>query len=808
MTPSMLTEVRSAVRGLRRTPTVALAAVFCIALGLGSTAAIVSAIDRALLQPLPFPAPDRLVTVYRTTPHFDTGPFSAPNYIDLARESRRIEALAAITPAGGLLALPDEAVQVDVKRATGNLFPMLGVRAVRGRLLLPDDDQPDGGPVVVLGEELWRERFGGDPALVGRTIRLGGRPHTVVGIAPRGLGIPHGAQVIRAQVWVPMRFSGQERAERRSNFLLCMGRLAPGATAAAAHGELVQLFDGLVAAHPELRGEGVRVLPLQVEGGRSVRTPLLLLSGAVVFVLLIAATNVASLLLARGVARGREVAVRRALGGTRAQVMRPMLVESLVLTAAGLALGLGLAWVGVRTIGALAAERLPQLAGLAIDLRVVVFAVALSVVVAVLCGMVPAWRNAAVEPQEALRSGRGGGTNRAHHRLLGALVVAEVALSLVLLIGAGLVLKGFAQLLRQDPGFDAERVLTLRATVSAEQYPDGSAVRRFLEPALAAIRQVPGVEEAAAISLVPYENWGHNFNVRYEGQSGEDPTQRPLVESRVVTPEFFRVTRQRLQHGRLLTPGDDERPTAPAVVVVNEALVKRDFAGRSPVGRRFHTGDTAFATIVGVVSDIRNVGPYQDPQPEMYWPVRQGDGGASSFPIVVRVRRGDPAAVEAGVRRAVRGVDAGSAVTEVLPMTEVMARSVGRPRFYLTLLSTFAAVALALAVSGIYGVLSYAVAQRTREFGIRTALGSTALRLVALVASRAMALVLLGIALGLAGGAAVMRLMRTMLLGVSPVDVTAWTVATAALAVAGVLAALLPAWRAARTDPLVAMRAE
>ena len=808
MMPSLVTEIRGAVRGLRHTPTVALSAVLCIALGLGSAAAILSAIDRALLQPLPFADPARLVTVYRTTPQFNTGPFSAPNYGDLARQSRRIEALAAITPAGGLLALPDESVQADVKRVTGNLFPMLGVRAVRGRLLLPDDDAPDREPVVVLDEELWRERFGGDPAIVGRIVRLDGRPHTVVGIAPRGLGIPHGSQVVRAQLWVPMRFTDGQLAARRSNFLWVMGRLAPGATAASAHAELAQLFDGIVAAHPELRGEGVRVLPLQAEGVRSVRTPLLLLFGAVGFVLLIAATNVASLLLARGVQRGRELAVRTALGGTRAQVMRPVLVESLVLTAAGLALGLGLAWAGVRTIGALAAERLPQLAGLTVDGRVVAFAVALSVVVALFCGVVPAWRSTAVEPQDALRSGRGGGTSRAHHRLLGALVVSEVALSLMLLIGAGLVLKGFAQVLRQDPGFDAERVLTLKATVSAEQYPDGSAVRRFAEPALAAIRRAPGVEAAAAISLLPYENWGWNFNVRYEGQSADDPTQRPLVENRVVTPEFFRVTGQRLRAGRLLTAGDDERPSAPAVVVVNEALAKRDFGGTPPIGTRFHTSDTTFATIVGVVSDIRNFGPYQDPQPEVYWQFRQSGQGTSSFPIIVRVRRGDPMAVAASVRSAIRSVDAGAAITELQPMTELMSRSVGGPRFYLTLLSTFAAVALVLAVSGIYGVLSYAVAQRTREFGIRTALGSTALRLLALVASQGMALVLLGIAIGLAGGAAVTRLMRSLLLGVSPLDATAWTLATAALAMAGLLAALLPAWRAARADPLVAMRVE
>jgi putative ABC transport system permease protein len=406
---SALTEVRGAVRGLLRSPAVSLSAVLCIGLGLGATAAISSAIDRALLRPLPFRQPERLVTVYRTTPQFNTGPFSAPNYTDLARESRRLESLAAVTIATGLLSLPDDAVQVEIKRVTGNLFPTLGVAALRGRLLIPDDDRLDGSPVAVMSEELWRERFGSDPAVVGRAVRLDGRETTIVGIAPRGFGIPHGASVLRAQLWVPMRFSTRELGQRRSNFLMTMGRLAPGATPELAQAELVQLFEGIVAANPQLRGESVRVLSLHAEGVRSVRKPLMLLFGAVCMVLLIAATNVASLLLARGVQREREVAVRTALGGTRGQVMRPALVESLVLTAAGLLLGLAIAWAGVRTIGALAAQRLPQLAGLTVDLRVVAFAALLSVVVALLCGVVPAWRGAAVDPQQALRGGRAAG---------------------------------------------------------------------------------------------------------------------------------------------------------------------------------------------------------------------------------------------------------------------------------------------------------------------------------------------------------------------------------------------------------------
>jgi predicted permease len=806
-----LTEIRGAFRGLQRSPTMALSAVVCIGLGLGSTAAISSAVDRALVQRLPFQEPERIVTVYRTTPHFDTGPFAPRNYLDLARGSAAVPQLAAIGYGTGLLTLPNQSVQVDLKRVSGNLFPMLGLTALRGRLILPEDDGMDREPVAVLSEEFWRERFGGDPAIVGRTVRLDGIAHTVVGIVPRRFGVPHGAQVLRAQVWVPMRFTEEERNTWDTNFLMLMGRLRDDATPASAQADLARLYDAIVAEHPDLRGEGLRVLPLQAEGTRTVRAPLLLIFAAAAIVLLIAAVNVASLLLARGVQRGREVAIRSALGGTRVQVMRPAMMETFVLTAVGLGLGIALAWLGVRSIGDMAAQRLPQLAGLAVNLRIVGFAMVLAVLVALLAGLVPAWRGAEADPLDALRGGRGSGTARSQHRLLGGLVVAEVALSLVLLIGAGLVLRGFAGLLRQTPGFDPGRILTLQATVSPDRYPAGSAVRRYLEPALAAVRQVPGVEEASAISLLPYDRWGWNFNIRYEGQPNDDPSRLPLVENRLVTPEFFRVTGQRLTEGRTLEAGDDEQATP--VVVVNQALARRDFPGASPVGRRYYLDDTTFATIVGVVSDIRNVGPYEAPRPEVYHSFRQGGEGWWSFSLMVRTRAGaggaaDPAALAGPVSSAVRGVDPEGAVTAVRPMTDVMSDSLGRPRFYLALLGTFGAVALALAVAGIYGVLSYAVAQRTREFGIRTALGSSAADILRLVTRQAVLLLAIGIGIGLAGSFAATKLLVSQLYGVSPLDMSAWVAATATLALAGVLAAVLPAWRATRADPVVALRAE
>jgi predicted permease len=615
-----LIELRNAARGLLRTPTVSLSAILCLAFGIGATAAISSAISRALLQPLPFRDADRLVAVHRVTPNSGpqgTWPHSVANYLDLAAATQRITGLSAISQGTALVQLATDAVRASQLYVTSGLFPTLATSPQRGRLLTDDDARPDAPLVAVLSDEFWRTKLGSDPGVVGRSVLIDGQPTTVVGILPREFRIPIAGSVLRADVWMALRFSAEQRSSRRSNYLRLLGRLAPGASAESADAELRGLFAGLVLAHPELRGESVRVAPLVSESQAAVRTPLLLLFGAVCMVLLIAATNVAALLLARGVQRRREMAVRVALGASRWDAMRPALFESCLITAIGAVAGLLLALAGVRTIGALAAAQLPQLAGLSVDARVMGFALVLAIVVAAICGGVPAWRGSSVEPQDALRGGRGGGSGRAHHRALRSLVVIEISLSLILLIGAGLALKSFVGLLQNDPGFETAHVLTLNVTTSATRYANTSAVQLFLEPALAAISATPGVEAAAAINLTPYVGWGSNSNVQYEGAAPDDPARLPLVEYRTATPSFFAVTRQKLISGRLLGPSDDDSPTSPTAVVVNQALAKRDFGGRDPVGKRFHLspGDTSFATIVGVVSDIRNFGPVLPPRP-------------------------------------------------------------------------------------------------------------------------------------------------------------------------------------------------
>ena len=803
-------DIRAAVRGMRREPVVAAAAILCLAFGLGATAAISSAVDRALLLPLPFRDSGRLVSVYRTTPQSNTFPFSAPNYLDLARSAGELSDLAAAAANVSLLALRDQSLMVPVYRVTGNLFPMLGVHALRGRLLTPSDDAPGAPAVAVLSEELWRDRLGAADSIVGRTVRLDGQPTTIVGVLPTGERPVFGSRGFSAQLYVPMHFTPQELGSRGRNFLVALGRLAPGASAAQAQSQLRTVYAGLARSYPDMEGESVRVVPLEADVRGPVRAPLLLMLGAGVLVLLIAATNVASLLLARGVERRRETAIRAALGGDAWAVTRPVILESLAVALVGGLAGLLLAWIAIRTIGTLAAARLPQLAGLTLDPRVVAFALALAVLVALVAAALPAWRGASVNPQEALRGGTGGGQGREQHGVLRVLVVAELALSMVLLLGAGLVLRGFVGLTRQDPGFDPKPILTMSVTVSPQRYPGATSVQQFLEPALERINALPGVAGAAAISDLPYRSWGSNFNIRYEGRPFTDWTHLPLAEIRAVTPGFFAVTGQRLLEGRLLRASDDERTQSRRVVVVNQALVRRDLPGQDPVGQRFYW-ESSFATIVGVVSDIRNDGPFSPPQPEVYWTYRQGAadfGPITSFPIVVRVARGGPEQAARPVLAAIRAVDPGAAVSRVEPMTSVIAQSLGRPRFYLTLLGVFAGVALLLAMAGLYGVMSYAVAQRSRELGIRTALGGTRSTLLALVVRQGMTLVAVGVGIGLVAGAALTRLLTGLLYGVSPLDPAAWAGVTVALALAGLVATLLPAARATRVDPMLAIRAE
>lgn len=805
----LIRQLRIAIRSLARTPVVSVAAVVSLGLGLGATTAVFSAVSAALLDGMPFSEPENLVSVFRTTPHFRNGPFSPANFLDLREQTETLEGLGAVGYGSALLKMSERTYQVSARGLSPDLFAMLGVAAKHGRLLQADDERDDAPAVAVLSDELFRSRFGADPSIVGQTISLDGAATTVVGVLPAGFRIPHRTRYLESDVWIPLRFTPEEAERRQSNYLLLLGRLADGRSVAEAETELVGLTARIAEIYPGIRGESVRVGAMGAEASGPIRGPLLMLLGAVGLVLAIATANVASLLLARGAQRSHEVALRTALGATRRSIVGTVVLESSVLAAVGAAFAVLVAWIGVRVIGSLGARLYPQLAGLGLDARVFGFAIAATAVVAVVSGVVPGWRISGADPQDALRTGSSrSGLSSSQNRLLKGIVVAELAASTVLLIGAGLLISAFLGVLERSPGFETRSLLTLEVNISPSRYRDISVEEGFVRPALDAIRALPGVEEVGTTSLIPYAGWGNNFNIRYEGVTGDD-TQLPLTESRVVSPSYFRTLGVTLVEGRLFTDSEAQGDELPTLVVVNQALARRDFAGGGAVGGRFHTSDTTFAEIIGVVSDTRNFGPIEDPHPQVYWNLMGSGRQATTLPFVIRVAgAGTPEARAQEIADALRTVDPDVALTGVRSMDAVIASSVRRQRFFMILLGSFAAVALALTITGLYGVISYAVARRTRELGIRAALGSTRAQTLGLVLRDALMLATIGLTIGAASGFALTRLLEGMLYGVSPLSASVWLAALGTLLTTAALASSVPALRAARVDPLRAIRYE
>ena len=803
----LVRQIRVAVRSLARTPVVSAAAVISLALGLGATTAVFSAVSAALMDGMPFAEPQTLVSVFRTTPHFRNGPFSTANFLDLREQTETIESLGAVGYGTALLKRSERTYQVSARPLSPDLFATLGVAARHGRLLQADDERADATAVAVLSDEVFRSRFGADPAIVGQTIVLDGEVRTVVGILPADFRIPHRTRYLESDIWLPLRFEPEEAERRQSNYLLLLGRLADGRSVTEAETELVGLMAGIAEIYPYLRGESIRVGSMRAESSGPIRGPLLMLLGAVALVLLIATANVASLMLARGAQRGHEIALRTALGATRRSIVRTVLVESSVLAGIGVAFAFLIAWVGVRLIGNLGAQLYPQLQGLGLDARVFGFAIAATAVVAILAGVLPGWRISGADPQDALRTGSSrSGVSRSQNRFLKGIVVAELAASAVLLIGAGLLISAFLGVIDRDPGFETESLLTMTVNISPARYEEVTVDEGFARPALEAIRNLPGVEEAGTTSLIPYSGWGNNFNIRYEGVTGDD-TQLPLTESRVVSPSYFGALGVSLVEGRLFTESEAQGEELPTLVVVNQALVRRDFPNGSPIGGRFHTSDTTFAEIVGVVADIRNFGPIEDPHPQVYWNFMKSGMQANRLPLVARVT-GTPEAQARAIEDALRSVDPDVAVTDVRSMDALISGSVRRQRFFMILLGSFAAVALALTITGLYGVISYAVAQRTRELGIRAALGSTRGQTLGLVMRDALLLAAVGLVIGAVSGFALTRLLEGMLYGVSHLSATVWLAALASLFATATVASSVPAIRAARVDPLEAIRYE
>ncbi|HEX8283358.1 MAG TPA: ABC transporter permease [Pyrinomonadaceae bacterium] len=816
-------DVRFGLRTLLKRPGFTLVAVVTLALGIGANSAIFSVVNAVVLRPLPYAAPERLVALWGNLNQkgFEELEVSAPEYADFrGRGAHVFEDVAAYYESGFNMTGAGEPERIQGVRATASLFSTLGVAPLTGRAYTEEEDRPGAPDVAVISHSLWRRRFNSDPSVVGKSVTLDGRPTTIVGVMRADFHFPNND----ADVWKPAAFDADLLSpnNRGSHFLNAVARLKEGFTPARANTEVAALAraQGAENAGNYPRGFGASVRPLAEEVvGPSVRTSLFVMLGAVGLVLLIACANVANLLLARASSRRKEVAVRTALGAGRARIMRQLLTESVLLSLAGGGAGLMLALWGVDLLVALAPEGTPRVAEVGLDARVILFTFGVSLLTGVVFGLAPALHASKVDLNESLKEGgRGGGEGAGRGRLRGLLVVGEFALALVLLAGAGLLVKSFTRVLDERPGFDARGVLTMRLVLPESKYKSYDAHRAFYSSLFERLRRLPGVEAVGANNLLPLNGSGGSRTFLIEGRPVPAGQPKPEEQLRYVTPGYFAAMRVPVLRGRDFDERDVQ--TAPRVAVVSRSMAERHWPGEEAVGKRLayagigrgHDEKPEWIEVVGVVGDVKHRGLDLESKPEIYVPVHQplfANRPTPPLSLYVAVRTsGDPAALAPVVRREVAAVDPEQPLANVRTMEERLAESVAQRRFNMTLLGVFACVALLLAGVGVYGVMAYAVARRTHEIGIRVALGAQRGDVVRLVLRQGMWLALAGVGLGVVGAYAATRLMSGLLYGVSPTDPLTFLGVSALLTAAALLACLLPARRATKVDPMVALRYE
>ena len=809
---TLVQDVRYALRTLRARPAFTLVAVLTLALGIGANATIFSVVNELLLRPLPFREPERLVTVLGVREGKREG-VSYPDLLDFQRESRAFSGIALLAGQTVNFTGGDTPDRLRGAFVTGGVFDVIGVKAAVGRTFTDAESEMGRAvPVVVVSHALWRTRFGGDPTLVGRALQLNGRPFEVIGILPAGFRSPFD----EPDVWIPVPFhtsrtpdwsrTGKGAFERTSRYVPALGRLAPGATVAEAHAELATVADRLARAHPESNaGWGVDVEPLQRTLTGDVRAALLTLFAVVGVVLLIACANVANLLPARAAARRREMSLRAALGAGRGRLVRQLLTESVVLAAAGGAVGLLLAHVGLRGLLAVVPSSFILFRRVAVDGDVLLFSLLLVAGCGVLFGLAPALHASRANLNEAFVA-RGGSALAAPGRFTArnVFVVAQVALSIVLLVAAGLLTRSLVGLQRVDPGFDPRGVLTMEFRLPATKYTEDAQSAAFMERAIAEIRRVPGVRSAALARAAPFSYNGATAGYVVEGREPAPGQEPPETQLNTVTPGYFATLGIPLRGGRDFTEAD--RAAAPAVAVVNEALVRREWPGGSALGKRLRAADGGpWLTVVGVVGNAKHYALGDPPAAQVYIPYAQSPG---IFATIVARTAGDPLALAPAVRAAIWSVDRDQPVWKIRTLDGMIRASLGQQRFTMGLVAGFAAVALLLVGIGIYGVMSYAVAQRTQEVGVRLALGAQRGEVLRLVVRQGLALTGVALAVGLAGALAAARVLASQLHGVSTADPLTFAVVPVVLGAVALVATYLPARRASRLDPMVALRYE
>jgi putative ABC transport system permease protein len=796
----MISDLRFAVRMLRYSRGFTVSAITILTLGIGATATMFSATNAVLLRPLPYPDAQRIVAVHETRAQagFESTVMTLEEYVGWTRDSRVLRDATVVDQPGLAVAIDNAAVRLGALRVSAEFFTLFDVRPAAGRAFTREAEQPGNGDVVLISTKVWQERFAGTADVVGRIIRVEGRPTTIIGILPAGFSF-----MGRPDLIVPMNL-GPQALKAPDHSYAVYARLATGVTREQAIAEVSRVAATTQEGIPHLTGATLTSLRQEIVG--DAETPMLVMFGAVGFVLLIACANIANLLLARGAARQREIAIRSALGAGRMRIIRQLLTESLLLSAIGGLLGTLLATWLTELLARSAADSIPRAEEIAVDPRTILFAFAVATTAGLLFGLVPAWQAARTNVNDTLKL-EGRGTSGARQRALGVFVVAEVALAMVLLVGASLLLATFGHLKRVDPGFEASQALVVPAFLPKWKYPTPEAQRAFFDRATRELAAVPGVVAVGATNALPLSGDNYSGSLTIEGQAAPTPATRPNADRRAVTPGYHAAMGIRLQAGRLFTAADDER--APLVVIISRGFAQRYWPEQTAVGKRlklarFET-DAPWRTVIGVVNDVQHAELVGQPRPVVYFPHAQGPN--ADMQIVVRASS-SPSAITSGVREAMQRIDADLPVTELKPMTAYLSGALGDTEVALSLLGSFALMAIGLAAAGIYGVMAYAVAQRRLEFGIRVALGAGPRDLLRLVGMHTLRLTAVGIALGLIGAWLTSSLLGDLVVGVGATDPRVFALTALFLALIALAACVVPALRATKVDPNEALRAQ
>ena len=803
--PSLLRNLRFGARVLSKSPGFTATAIVTLALGIGANTAIFTVTNALLLRPFPFHDPEQLVNITVKDKSTDFG--ETLQRFELTRDfNHSFQSVAVMTFDNLNLAGNGEPVQAAVVRVAPDFFSVLGVQPQLGRAFTADEGRPEGRPVAMLSDAIWRSRYHADPKIVGRAVMLDSTAYTVVGVLPGGIQYPFATP---AEIWTPRYFElslmPAQRLRTGVGYLAMIARLRPGVSLARANADLAALNQRYRELNPtlpdaspnfEMTAEDLRNL---VVG--DMRGKVLMLSVAVGLVLLIACANVASLLLSRAVARRREIAVRTALGASRGTIFRQLLTESMMLAAVAGVLGVALGWVATRALAAWGAAQLPNGIAVGIDIRVLLFTLATSLLAGVFFGTIPALQLARVDLNATLRDeGRSSTAGRSRTRATSSLVIGQVALSLLLLIGAGLLLRSFEKLLRVDPGFDAHNVLTTEISLSTVKYAKPQEQIAFFDDLLNRISTQPGVKSAAISAALPL-GFKRITPVLPEGQADVPLANRPFVDVEAISPQWFQTMRVPLRAGRAFTAADNGQ--APLVVVVNETFARQYWPNRDPLKMHVTVGRRQPAEVIAVAADVKNRGLEPEPQPQLYLPFPQLAWGDMNLLVRTAV---PPRSITAAVRAQVAAVDSDQPLTKIQTVEDLMDDSRAQPRFTMLLVGAFSFTALALAIIGIYGVISYSVAQRQQEFGIRMALGAERADILRVVLQQGVRLAVIGIAIGLAAALLLTRLAAGFVYKVSVRDLTTFALAPVIFLVISLLACYLPARRATKVDPIEALR--